>query len=122
MSCKEVRALLMSAKSDERAKTHLDACAECAAFARRLGLAHEALREHHARHQPDAYFAQRVKAALPGTPDLIGWAALRVLPATLAAALVLSVWCWMATPGPSAMVEESPTDDLLAWVIEEEGS
>jgi hypothetical protein len=112
----------MRSNTTEAVRAHLGSCSDCREFAQRLGLAQEALREHHGRHRPDAYFAQRVTASLPEAPDLIGWAAMRLLPATLAAALVLSVWCWAATPGPTSLVEESPTDDLLAWVIEEDDS
>jgi hypothetical protein len=112
----------MRSTTDDRIEDHLRGCSGCSGFARRLGLAQEILQEHHGQHQPDAYFAQRVTATLPETPDMLGWAAMRLLPATLAAALVLSVWCWVATPGPGLLVEESPTDDLLVWVMEEDGS
>ena len=122
MNCSETRDQLLRSAADDRASTHLRSCPDCSEFARRLGLAQETLREHHGRHQPDAFFAQRVTAALPEAPNLLGWAAVRLLPATLAAALVLSAWCWIATPGPSSLGEEAPTDDLLAWVIEEDGS
>lgn len=122
MNCKETRDQLLRSATDARVDAHLRSCPGCSAFARRLGVAEETLRQHHAHHQPDPYFAQRVKAALPDAPDVLGWAAVRLLPGTLAAALVLSVWCWIATPGPDSLVEQSPTDDLLAWVIEEDGS
>lgn len=122
MNCDRTRDQLMSSEADERTRDHLRSCPGCGEFAEQLGFAQAALREHHGRHQPDAYFAQRVTAALPDAPDMLGWAAMRLLPATLGVALVLSVWCWFATPGPGSLVEESPTDDLLAWALEEDGS
>jgi anti-sigma factor RsiW len=120
-ACRGVRERLLDGESREASSAHLDSCEACARFAARMEAARELL-DKRSHHQPDAFFAQRVVAALPEGQDVLGWAALRVLPATLAAALVLSVWCWLATPVPSQLVEQSPTDDLLAWVIEEDGS
>lgn len=124
MNCREVRDLLMR---DERPAAsavtgHLASCDGCTEFARRLDLAQADLGAHQGDHLPHPAFAQRVRASLPGDTDLIGWAALRLLPATLALTLVLSAWCWIATPGPQALFEQSPTDDLLSWALEEEGS
>lgn len=124
MNCRAARDLLMR---DERPMAsvvadHVDACDGCTEFARKLDLARATLRAHQGEHRPDAAFAQRVRASLPGDTDLIGWAALRLLPATLALTLVLSAWCWIATPGPQALFEQSPTDDLLSWALEEDGS
>lgn len=130
MSCKKTRDQLMSSTAGDRAQDHLRSCPACREFAGRLELTRQTLEEHHGNHQPDPLFAQRVTAALPDAPDMLGWAAMRLLPATLAAALVLSAWCWIATPGPGSLVdslaesvvEEAPSDDLLAWVLEEDGS
>lgn len=119
MDCRRVRDRLMDGAGERGTEMieHLDACAACAAFARRLGEAEALLRAHHAGVEPDAAFAARVVARLPEPSELLGWAALRLLPATLALALVLTAWCVLATPGPSSLVEETPTDDVLAWVV-----
>jgi hypothetical protein len=99
---------------------HLGSCAACSRFERDLGLARELLQAHRADHQPDSHFARRVTANLPGDTELLGWAAFRLLPAALALLLALSLWAWSSTPGPRTLVETSPTDDLLAWAIEED--
>jgi hypothetical protein len=50
------------------------------------------LREHHAGVEPDALFAARVLARLPRNEGWsIGWAAGRVLPVTIALAMVLMI-------------------------------
>lgn len=124
MNCREARDLLMRNEKRTAAAvaSHLAGCDGCAEFGRKLDLAQAAFRAHQGEHLPDPAFAQRVRASLPGDTDLIGWAALRLLPATLALTLVLSAWCWLATPGPQALFEQSPTDDLLSWALEEDGS
>ncbi len=125
MRCDELRDQLMVVDRGElpaAAAAHLEECEECAEFRRRLELAAESLRRHRTDHLPDAYFAQRVSAVAAGETDQLGWAAVRLLPVALALTLVLSAWAWLATPSPSALVEQSPTDDLLTWVLEENGS
>ena len=124
MNCREARDQLMRTELPRTTSTtsHLDSCSECAEFAAKLDLAHAALRAHRGDHQPGPGFAHKVRESLPAGADLIGWAALRLLPATLALTLVLSAWCWLATPGPQALLEQSPTDDLLSWALEEDGS
>jgi hypothetical protein len=103
-------------------RDHLDECPECARFAERLGLAEEILRDHHAGTEPDAGFAGRVVAALPtSSSDLLGWAAIRLLPATLALALVLTVWALAATPSPSSLLEQSGDEDLWSWILSSPG-
>jgi hypothetical protein len=97
---------------------HLKDCVACSRYAERLGAAGVLLRDHHAELAPPAGFTARVGAALPAPAGLLGWAALRVLPATLALVLVLSGWCWLEAPWPSVPLGESATDDLLSWVLE----
>lgn len=124
MDCDEVRNRLTAIGGTESPalERHLAECAECERFARRFELARAALRDHRSDHQPDPYFAQRVSAALPAEPDPLGWAAVRLLPVALALTLVLTAWAWLTTPGPSALVEPAPTEDLLTWALEEDGS
>ncbi len=77
------------------------------------------LREHHAGVEPDPGFAQRVVARIEREPrDLLGWAALRLLPATLVLALLLVWWTVTRTPDPATLLLESPAEDPLGWVAE----
>ncbi len=106
------------------AARHLGSCDGCAAYAARFLAARESLREHRARVVPDASFAARVTAALPAgeaRDDLMRWAALRLLPATVALTLVLAAWSWLATASPASLSEMAASvasDDVLAWVLE----
>ena len=101
---------------------HLTACPACARFAERLRVAREMFREHHGNIEPDAHFASRIAARLRDEPATrLGWAAARVLPATIALLLVLAWVAWQATPNPASLLEESPTDDLLTWVLDQAG-
>jgi len=121
MNCREARDLLTSPTPPSRSATlgeHLKDCGSCGRYAARLAAAREMLREHGAQVEPGAGFAARVTAALPSTPELLGWAALRLLPATLALAVVLAGWCLVAAPSPGALLEEGPSDDLLAWTLD----
>lgn len=128
MDCRKTRDLLAASRSaterSDRASSelrrHLESCAACASFAARLELAGELLGRRGLELEPDAGFVARVQAALPDPPQILGWAALRVLPVTLALALVLGGWTYLQTQAPSALVEESPSDDLLTWVMETE--
>lgn len=123
MSCRSTRDLMMKRSRDSmgvEVRRHLEDCEGCTRFAERLGLADELLSERQLELDPDAGFAARVVAALPEPPQVLGWAALRVLPATLALALVLVGWTFLQTQTPSVLVEESPSDDLLTWVVESE--
>ncbi|MEE8278425.1 MAG: hypothetical protein V3R89_06865 [Thermoanaerobaculia bacterium] len=121
MNCQEARQRLtvtMADPPEEAVTQHLESCPACARYAARLKVAVRLLRSHHAELEPAAGFAARVVAALAEPAPLLGWAALRLLPATLALVLVLSGWCWLAAPSPSALLSESPIDDLLSWVLE----
>jgi len=125
MNCAQVRKRL----TDEQARTpvagvleHLGECPSCTRFAERLQLAEEVLRDHHSGTEPDAGFASRVVAALPtSSSDLLGWAAIRLLPATLALALVLTVWALAATPSPTSLLEQSVNEDLWSWILSSPG-
>ncbi|HEY2737091.1 MAG TPA: hypothetical protein VGK45_01735 [Thermoanaerobaculia bacterium] len=99
-------------------RAHLDACPECAAFARRLELAREALRRPAASAdalEPDASFALRVIERLPKPTELLGWAALRALPAAVVLVLAL-LWIGVSQP-PSPeykdLLSESASPDLV---------
>lgn len=119
MKCGEVRdQLVRGGGPPSGLAKHLVGCPACERFAARLLSAREILREHHAGAEPGPGFAARVKARLPGPPEMLGRAALRLLPATLALALVLAGWCLLATPGPRSLLAEASGDDLLTWVLE----
>jgi hypothetical protein len=113
------------AKCPDGCDSHLDSCPSCAAYAGRLHAAIGLLREHHGNVEPDAAFAGRVTAHLRQQPAaVLGWAALRLLPLSLALVLVL-VWLSTQVSGttPAQTVAQAPTDDVLTWIIEtEEGA
>lgn len=125
--CKSVRERLLMPDVPPSKETvrHLRDCAACARFARNAEAVRDGLRDHHAGVEPDAGFALRVRARLGGQPtELLGWAALRLLPATLAVVLVLA---WFASRGTAvggavvAGAGPDGDDDVLAWVLAEPG-
>ena len=117
MNCERVRERIVSGRESSTVESHLSSCESCARFAERAGRIEEALRQHHTEATPDPAFAARVVARLPQASPTLGWAAAKLLPATAALVLVLSVWVWMRTSAPSELVASSPTDDLVAWVL-----
>ncbi len=121
MNCDDIRTRLTASTRSESAPAligrHLAQCPACAAFARRVADAQQALNRHHAGIEPDAGFAARVVAALPQPPAPLTWAAMRLLPAALALVLVLAGWVLIDTSRPSTVADQSPTDDVLGWVL-----
>lgn len=120
MNCPEVRNRLAARAGgvpDAALARHLEDCPKCARFARRMTAVRDLFEAHHAEVLPDAGFAARVVARLPAPAGGMAWAAVRLLPATLALALVLTGWCLLTAPSPSSLVEEAPSDDLLTWVM-----
>lgn len=126
-NCAQVRNALLGPENESRVSPrvvdqHLERCPACADFSERTRLVFEALGERRSAVIADAGFAARVVQSLPeNAEDFLGWAALRALPATLALSLVLGAWCWSATGAPATLLEESPTDDLIGWVLEDGG-
>ena len=137
MNCQEARDQLIKEGSARAVAgpvaEHLTRCAACADYAKRLDVVRQLLREHHASVEPDAGFSSRVVAALPGTPDILGWAAVKLLPAALAIVIVLGGWCYLdahrpadlleraETTGEVASIERAPTEDPLGWVLASNG-
>jgi hypothetical protein len=120
-ACRQVRDLLCAHGPVPAVAEHLAGCAGCAAFARRLQLARQALRGPVAEVEPDADFPARVLARIARPSELLGWAAFRALPAALGLALVLA-WLGLAGPAaapaapPSPLLDGPPSSDqLLAW-------
>jgi len=123
MSCKRYRDDLTSAGGapGRALELHLESCDACRRYARRLSTARGLLREHHGGVEPDAAFAGRVAARLQTKPaDLLGQAALRLLPACLVLVLVLGWFALRTAPTTQTQVV-APTDDLLTWVLENAG-
>lgn len=83
---------------------------------RRMEMLRGALRDHHARVEPDPGFVGRVLARLPTPPDPLRWAALRLLPAGLALALLLGMLVWRELP--AADPTPISVDELAAWVVD----
>jgi hypothetical protein len=104
---------------------HLAACPGCTGFARRLALARGALREGGCEVLPDGGFAARLAARLPRRHpggELLGWAALRALPAALLLALVLAgLAAAEISPPDSLLVDDPSTSQLLAWSAQAQG-
>jgi hypothetical protein len=123
MKCNQIRDRLTAGGDAGASATHLESCAACARFAARLQTARELFRDPGETVLPDERFAIRVAARLGAEHgSTLGWAAVRLLPATLAVLFALAVWSWQAAPDPSALFEDSPTDDLLAWVVDRAGA
>lgn len=120
--CRGVRRLLASREASGTALAdHLASCERCARFAERYSTARQLLRDHQGRFEPDRHFADRVAARLPSRTDAAwGWAMARVLPATVVLMLVL-MWLSWIVPVNAPTDETSPTDDVLAWVIDQTG-
>ena len=123
MSCDDTRDRLTSGNVEAlEVSEHLDRCDACARYAARIGIARQLFREHQGNVEPDAHFAGRVSARLRGQPvSTLGWAAVRVLPATLALLLVLAWLSWQATSHPASSFLASPTEDPLGWVLDPTG-
>jgi hypothetical protein len=93
--------------------THLSSCRSCAAFAARIAAVRLTLRDSSSEIASDAAFPARVLARLPRGPELLGWAALRALPAALLLALTLA---WMSSfepPAVDTLLSAEPSADLL---------
>lgn len=133
--CRQIRAALTAGELQPDAPEvaeHLGHCTSCATFAHRLGAFRAALRDHHAGVEPDAAFVARLRGRLPDSAtDLMGRAALRLLPLGAAAVLGLGVALWMTngelaptgTSGDDTLIVDasgttSPVDDPLGWLLE----
>jgi hypothetical protein len=121
-NCRDIRDRLASSPGGTRSRgldAHLQTCPGCARVAARLDAVRQALEGHHANVEPDAGFAARVTSNLRNDPaDALAWAAVRLLPATL---ILLAALAWIAfrtTATPADLLAESPTDDLLTWVVQ----
>ena len=89
----------------------------CAALSFRLDEVRGALRRRHADASPDPRFATRVAGSVTDEAGhQLGWAALRLLPGTLALVALLSWFAWRSDVPPGPLPAPAPTEDLLNWV------
>jgi hypothetical protein len=119
MRCAEARDQIFAAAASTRSPdlaAHLEGCARCAAIAGRLSSVQQGLRERRAEHLPDPAFSARVLAALPDTTQLLGWAALRLLPAGLALALLCSWYGATRGPGLTDLLLHPDDSQLLTYI------
>ncbi len=123
MSCDDIRDRLTSGNTEAlELSAHLDRCDACARYAARIGIARQLFREHHGNVEPDEHFAGRVAARLHVQPaSTLGWAAVRILPATFALLLILAWLSWQVTPDFAFPFLASPTEDPLGWVLDPTG-
>ena len=123
MSCDEYRDRLTSGSAEAvEISEHLDRCDACARYSARIGIARQLFREHHGNVEPDEHFAGRVAARLHVQPaPMLGWAAVRILPATFALLMILAWLSWQATSHPASSFLASPTEDPLGWVLDPTG-
>ena len=100
-------------------RDHIDGCPSCARYRARLLATREFLRARRAEFEPDPSFAARVAAQLASSrDDALGWAALRLLPVTLALALALGWFALRTEPVQQVAEVAAPTEDLVSWVLE----
>lgn len=126
MSCSKLRDRLTAPEKGplpEALQRHLQDCAACRRYVARVEAARTLLRDHRAEIEPDPGFAERVAGRLhEPSAEMLGWAAQRLLPATLALLLVLAWFTFSATPATTYAGEEpAPTEDLFTWVLEPSG-
>jgi hypothetical protein len=116
MDCASVREALLRGRLSEQdagVAAHLEACAPCARIARRIAAVRERLRAPAVPVEPDPGFPLRVVARLPQPMEVLGWAALRALPAALLLALALA-WVGLSQPpSPANLLAGEPSADLL---------
>jgi len=118
MNCRRARRMLTAADVGAAAlRRHLASCAECARYEKRLEAVFETLGSHHLAVTAPASFSARVRARLRGDEDALGWAALRLLPATLGLLLLLS-WLNYRSVDPDAAASTDPTTAVLSWVLD----
>jgi predicted anti-sigma-YlaC factor YlaD len=116
--CDEVRGKPASLTAEER--RHLEDCPACRRYVERAAAAKRYFEEHRSDAVPDAGFAARVADHVNGrTAGAIGWAAMRLLPATAALAVILAWFAFQAAPSQEVVEVASPTEDILSWVLDQ---
>lgn len=119
MRCRALREGCTSGRltlRDRGVVEHTQGCAECRAFLARLELAREILATPLSDARPDAGFAARVATRLPQPVEMMGWAALRLLPAALAVLLALAAYGQGHPPSAADLwLLEPSSGQLLTW-------
>jgi predicted anti-sigma-YlaC factor YlaD len=116
--CDEVRGKPASLTGEER--RHLEDCPACRRYVERAAAAKRYFEEHRSDAVPDAGFVARVAERVNGrTAGAIGWAAMRLLPATAVMAVILAWFAFQAAPSQEVVEAVSPTEDLLSWVLDQ---
>jgi hypothetical protein len=125
MRCRTLRSDCSSgelALRDPRAVEHVRECADCRAFLARLETAREVLATPLCDARPDAGFAARVAARLPRPVEILGMAALRLLPAAVALLLALAAYGQGQPPSAADLwLLEPSSGQLLAWSVLADG-
>jgi anti-sigma factor RsiW len=104
------------APCDPEVERHLAGCPRCRAYLERLALARQVLAQPLSSALPDAGFAGRVAARLPRPVELMGWAAVRLLPAALALLLGLAAYgAWHPPAVGDLWLLDPSAEQLLAW-------
>jgi anti-sigma factor RsiW len=123
MSCDDIRDRLTSGNPQAlEVSDHLEHCDVCARYAAKIGIVRQLFREHHGNVEPDGRFAGRVAERLHRElASTLGWAAVRILPATFAVLMILAWLSWQVTPDLAVPFLASPTEDPLGWVLDPTG-
>lgn len=112
MSCREVRRTLCSGTGRRSGVSeHLATCPDCRELSDRWQAIEGELAAPVHAVVPGPEFAARVVAALPGSTEVLGWAALRLLPGAVALALLLS-WLSLTAAGSRELVFD-PVDEAV---------
>jgi len=125
MSCTTIRDRLAAGHASTETERHVAGCAGCREFVANLQAVRDELRRHHAGARPDASFATRVGSRLQARQpvEVLGWAAMKLLPLSLVVALALA---WLAWDRP-ALVDPVARDivvensDPLEWLFDPQG-
>jgi anti-sigma factor RsiW len=116
MRCTEIRERLVRRSGDPEIAAHLGSCPACTRYAARLAAARDLLARE-AGVLPDAGFARRVVARLPTSAQVLGWAALRALPAAIVLALAIGAVGVFEMPSAesSLLNDEASPEAILAY-------
>lgn len=120
MRCAELRELLTrrtgeapAPGADREIAAHLASCRACARYVARLAQARAVLARE-GEVLPDLGFARRVIARLPTSAQVLGWAALRALPAAIVLALAISAFGLLQTPSvESSLLGGEASNEVL---------
>jgi hypothetical protein len=98
---------------DAEIAAHRESCAACARYAARLDQA-RAIFARESEITPGPGFARRVVARLPSSAQVLGWAALRALPAAIALALAIGLFgLFQAPSAESPLLEDDTSSEVL---------